>query len=153
MIDFELTFQIVVIIVIWVISLLVIYMLFLICLEPLLNKRLYKTTGNIGYQEHSNEEVTVFVHCTTSSNSNEKSDPVIYPNIIVFPIYILLTEHGGTDSQQPSMFLNIPYGCCQLLRVVCAWAICKWAYVVAIELISKSLLYILTNILYKSLTH
>ncbi|XP_058793454.1 uncharacterized protein CG1161 [Phymastichus coffea] len=48
--------KIVVIIVIWVISLLVIYMLFLICLEPLLNKRLHKATGNVGYQEHNNEE-------------------------------------------------------------------------------------------------
>ncbi|XP_066993000.1 uncharacterized protein CG1161 [Anabrus simplex] len=41
----------VVIIVIWIISLLVIYMLFLICLDPLLNKR---SKGN--YQEHTNEE-------------------------------------------------------------------------------------------------
>lgn len=49
--------QIVVIIVIWIISLLVIYMLFLICLEPLLNKRLHKATGGVGYQEHNNEEV------------------------------------------------------------------------------------------------
>ncbi|XP_008211040.1 uncharacterized protein CG1161 [Nasonia vitripennis] len=48
--------KIVVIIVIWVISLLVIYMLFLICLEPLLNKRLHKAAGNVGYQEHNNEE-------------------------------------------------------------------------------------------------
>ncbi|KAJ8668528.1 hypothetical protein QAD02_010191 [Eretmocerus hayati] len=48
--------KIVVIIVIWVISLLVIYMLFLICLEPLLNKKLHKATGGVGYQEHNNEE-------------------------------------------------------------------------------------------------
>lgn len=48
--------KIVVIIVIWVISLLVIYMLFLICLEPLLNKRLHKATGGVSYQEHNNEE-------------------------------------------------------------------------------------------------
>ncbi|KAL7291500.1 uncharacterized protein CG1161 [Trichogramma pretiosum] len=49
--------KIVVIIVIWVISLLVIYMLFLICLEPFLNKRLHKATGGVGgYQEHNNEE-------------------------------------------------------------------------------------------------
>ena len=33
-------------------------MLFLICLEPLLNKRLHKATGGVGYQEHNNEEVT-----------------------------------------------------------------------------------------------
>lgn len=43
--------KVVVIIVIWIISLLVIYMLFLICLDPLLNKR---AKGN--YQEHTNEE-------------------------------------------------------------------------------------------------
>lgn len=49
--------QIVVIIVIWVISLLVIYMLFLICLDPLLNKRIHKASANIGYHEHNNEEV------------------------------------------------------------------------------------------------
>ncbi|KAF7381202.1 hypothetical protein HZH68_016077 [Vespula germanica] len=48
--------KIVVIIVIWVISLLVIYMLFLICLDPLLNKRIHKNTTNIGYHEHNNEE-------------------------------------------------------------------------------------------------
>ncbi|ENN79825.1 uncharacterized protein CG1161 [Dendroctonus ponderosae] len=41
----------VVIIVIWVISILVVYMLFLIILDPLLNKRV---KGN--YQEHTNEE-------------------------------------------------------------------------------------------------
>jgi hypothetical protein len=45
-------FQVVVIIVIWIISLLVIYMLFLICLDPLLNKR-----AKGSYQEHTNEEV------------------------------------------------------------------------------------------------
>jgi len=44
--------QVVVIIVIWIISLLVIYMLFLVCLDPLLNK---KTTQ---YQEQTNEEVS-----------------------------------------------------------------------------------------------
>lgn len=52
-------FQIVVIIVIWVISLLVIYMLFLICLDPLLNKRIHKASANIGYHEHNNEEVNL----------------------------------------------------------------------------------------------
>lgn len=51
--------QIVVIIVIWVISLLVIYMLFLICLDPLLNKRIHKASANIGYHEHNNEEVNM----------------------------------------------------------------------------------------------
>ncbi|KAJ9587385.1 hypothetical protein L9F63_019086 [Diploptera punctata] len=43
--------KVVVIIVIWIISLLVIYMLFLICLDPLLNKR-----AKGSYQEHTNEE-------------------------------------------------------------------------------------------------
>lgn len=45
-------FQFVVIMVIWIISLLVVYMLFLICLDPLLNKR-----AKANYQEHTNEEV------------------------------------------------------------------------------------------------
>jgi len=49
--------QVVVIIVIWIISLLVIYMLFLVCLDPLLNK---KTT--LPYQEHNNEEEEGNVH-------------------------------------------------------------------------------------------
>lgn len=44
--------KVVVIIVIWVISLLVVYMLFLICLDPLLNKRIKNS-----YQEHTNEDV------------------------------------------------------------------------------------------------
>jgi len=52
----KLNFQVVVIIVIWIISLLVIYMLFLICLDPLLNK---KAKGN--YQEHTNEEVYCYI--------------------------------------------------------------------------------------------
>ncbi|XP_031640775.1 uncharacterized protein CG1161 isoform X2 [Contarinia nasturtii] len=43
--------KVVVIIVIWVISLLVVYMLFLICLDPLLNKRIKNS-----YLEHTNEE-------------------------------------------------------------------------------------------------
>lgn len=58
-IDKSTLLQIVVIIVIWVISLLVIYMLFLICLDPLLNKRRHKASANIGYHEHNNEEVKV----------------------------------------------------------------------------------------------
>lgn len=45
--------QVVVIIVIWVISLLVVYMLFLICLDPILNKRI-----KANYQEHTNEDVS-----------------------------------------------------------------------------------------------
>lgn len=44
--------KVVVIIVIWIISLLVVYMLFLICLDPLLNKRIKNS-----YQEHTNEDV------------------------------------------------------------------------------------------------
>ncbi|ODN02488.1 hypothetical protein Ocin01_04195 [Orchesella cincta] len=44
--------KVVVIIVMWVVSLLVIYMLFLMCLDPLVNKRI-KTTA---YQEHTNED-------------------------------------------------------------------------------------------------
>ncbi|XP_046688896.1 uncharacterized protein LOC124374790 [Homalodisca vitripennis] len=46
--------KVVVIIVIWIISLLVIYMLFLICLDPLLNKR-----AKSSYVEHTNEDVSV----------------------------------------------------------------------------------------------
>lgn len=49
------TIKVVVIIVIWIISLLVVYMLFLMCLDPLLNKR------SITYQEHTNEEVIATV--------------------------------------------------------------------------------------------
>ncbi|XP_046400119.1 uncharacterized protein CG1161 [Ischnura elegans] len=45
------TIKVVVIIVIWIISLLVIYMLFLICLDPLLNKRVKGS-----YHEQTNEE-------------------------------------------------------------------------------------------------
>lgn len=43
--------QVVVIIVIWVIMLLVVYMGFLICLDPLINKR-----AKASYQEHTNED-------------------------------------------------------------------------------------------------
>uniref|UniRef100_A0A182UYU8 TMEM9 family protein n=1 Tax=Anopheles merus TaxID=30066 RepID=A0A182UYU8_ANOME len=46
--------KVVVIIVIWIISLLVIYMLFLMCLDPLLNKRV-----KANYQEHTNEDVII----------------------------------------------------------------------------------------------
>jgi len=45
--------QIIVIIVIWIVSLLMIYMLFLMCLEPLLNKRIKSTA----YTEHTNDDV------------------------------------------------------------------------------------------------
>ena len=41
------------IIVVWVISLLLVYMMFLICLDPLLNNRLRGSN----YMEHTNEEV------------------------------------------------------------------------------------------------
>jgi len=36
----------------WVVSLLVIYMLFLMCLDPLVNKKIKSTA----YQEHTNED-------------------------------------------------------------------------------------------------
>ena len=45
--------KVVVIIVIWIISLLVVYMLFLICLDPLLNKR-----AQSSYTEHTNEDLS-----------------------------------------------------------------------------------------------
>ena len=45
-------FQVVVIIVIFIISLLVVYMAFLLCLDPLLNKR----RSQPSYQEHQNED-------------------------------------------------------------------------------------------------
>ncbi|KAG0720587.1 hypothetical protein GWK47_006661 [Chionoecetes opilio] len=45
------TIKVVVILVIWVISLLVVYMTFLLCLDPLLNKR----RAQPSYQEHTNE--------------------------------------------------------------------------------------------------
>lgn len=51
--------KVVVIIVIWIISLLVIYMVFLMCLDPLLNKRV---KGN--YQEHTNEDVSRTFQCS-----------------------------------------------------------------------------------------
>lgn len=49
-------FQVVVIIVIWVIMLLVVYMGFLICLDPLINKR-----AKASYQEHTNEDVSLIL--------------------------------------------------------------------------------------------
>lgn len=54
--------QVVVIIVIWIISLLVIYMLFLMCLDPLLNKRV-----KANYQEHTNEDVNIYRDNNNSS--------------------------------------------------------------------------------------
>uniref|UniRef100_A0A131Y6C1 Putative secreted protein n=1 Tax=Ixodes ricinus TaxID=34613 RepID=A0A131Y6C1_IXORI len=47
------TIRVLVILIIWVISLLTVYMLFLMCLDPLLNKR------RAAYQEHVNEEVNL----------------------------------------------------------------------------------------------
>jgi flagellar biosynthesis/type III secretory pathway M-ring protein FliF/YscJ len=44
-------FQVVVIIVVWAVSLLVVYMLFLVCLEPLISGRTGKS-----YQEHVDED-------------------------------------------------------------------------------------------------
>ncbi|KAK8737335.1 hypothetical protein OTU49_004449, partial [Cherax quadricarinatus] len=46
------TIKVVVILVIWIISLLVVYMGFLLCLDPLLNKR----RSQPSYQEHTNED-------------------------------------------------------------------------------------------------
>jgi len=46
------TIKVVVILVIWIISLLVVYMGFLLCLDPLLNKR----RAQPSYQEHTNED-------------------------------------------------------------------------------------------------
>lgn len=73
------------VIVIWVISMLVVYMLFLICLDPLLNKRV-----KANYQEHTNEDVS------------ENSD-------VVIPL--LSMEHqqsdsGGDYSDEEDVFTN-----------------------------------------------
>ncbi|KAI5640382.1 TMEM9 domain-containing protein [Phthorimaea operculella] len=53
--------KVVVIIVIWVITLLVVYMGFLICLDPLINKR-----AKASYQEHTNEDDEGSVSAGTS---------------------------------------------------------------------------------------
>ncbi|XP_053970608.1 uncharacterized protein CG1161 [Hylaeus anthracinus] len=66
--------KIVVILVIWVISLLVIYMLFLICLDPLLNKRIHKASANIGYHEHNNEEDDTSITPGTSHPMRERGN-------------------------------------------------------------------------------
>ena len=66
--------KIVVILVIWVISLLVIYMLFLICLDPLLNKRIHKASTNIGYHEHNNEEDDASIAPGTSHPMGERGN-------------------------------------------------------------------------------
>lgn len=50
------TIRVVIILIIWVVSLLVVYMLFLMCLEPLLNKRRGAMSA---YTEHTNEEVNM----------------------------------------------------------------------------------------------
>lgn len=63
-IDFS-PFQVVVIIVIWIISLLGIYMLFLNLLEPILNKRVKQN-----YSEHINNEEEASINSNTSSSSN-----------------------------------------------------------------------------------
>lgn len=55
--------KVVVIIVIWVISLLCIYMLFLMCLDPLLNKR-----AKGSYLEHTNEEDDTSQEAASSSH-------------------------------------------------------------------------------------
>ncbi|CAO1329903.1 unnamed protein product [Diamesa tonsa] len=58
--------KVVVIIVIWIISLLCIYMLFLMCLDPLLNKR---AKNQSSYQEHLNEDdETASVGAASSSH-------------------------------------------------------------------------------------
>lgn len=77
--------KVVVVIVIWVISMLVVYMLFLICLDPLLNKRV-----KANYQEHTNEDVS------------ENND-------VVMPL--LSMEHqqsdsGGDYSDEEDVFTN-----------------------------------------------
>lgn len=59
-----LLFQVVVIIVIWIISLLGVYMLFLNLLEPILNKRVKQN-----YSEHINDE-EASINSNTSSSSN-----------------------------------------------------------------------------------
>ncbi|XP_076248560.1 uncharacterized protein CG1161 [Calliopsis andreniformis] len=66
--------KIVVILVIWVISLLVIYMLFLICLDPLLNKRIHKASTNIGYHEHNNEDDDASIAPGTSHPMGERGN-------------------------------------------------------------------------------
>lgn len=78
--------QIVVIIVIWVISLLVIYMLFLICLDPLLNKRIHKASANIGYHEHNNEEVCHQFCFSLICMGNEQ----ILKNVLIMHVFFLL---------------------------------------------------------------
>ncbi len=51
--------QVVVILVIWVISILVIYMGFLSCLDPILNKRaILRTSQSVTYREHHDERTS-----------------------------------------------------------------------------------------------
>lgn len=56
----------------WLLSLLCIYMLFLMCLEPLLNKRV---KGN--YQEHTNEEEEAGPSAATSTPAVAVSSNVL----------------------------------------------------------------------------
>ncbi|XP_054716202.1 uncharacterized protein CG1161-like [Uloborus diversus] len=65
------TIKVVVIIIIWVISLLTVYMLFLMCLDPLLNKR------RTAYHEHTNEEVTLDVPMPTIPRPRAGSSNVL----------------------------------------------------------------------------
>lgn len=65
------TIKVVVILIIWVISLLVVYMLFLMCLDPLLNKR------RTAYEEHKNEEVNLDDPVTTMQRPRTVSTNVL----------------------------------------------------------------------------
>ncbi|KAG1653350.1 hypothetical protein GQR58_025676 [Nymphon striatum] len=59
---------VVVILIIWVVSLLVVYMLFLMCLDPILNKK------RAAYQEHQNEEeVNMDEHFPSTSRATDSS--------------------------------------------------------------------------------
>lgn len=84
--------QIVVIIVIWVISLLVIYMLFLICLDPLLNKRIHKASANIGYHEHNNEEVCRQFCFSLICMGNEQ----IFKNVLIMHVFFFVTQDDSS---------------------------------------------------------
>ncbi|XP_050075636.1 uncharacterized protein CG1161 [Anopheles maculipalpis] len=64
--------KVVVIIVIWIISLLVIYMLFLMCLDPLLNKRV-----KANYQEHTNEDDDTAVTVSNGQDMHVRENNVL----------------------------------------------------------------------------
>lgn len=85
--------QIVVIIVIWVISLLVIYMLFLICLDPLLNKRIHKASANIGYHEHNNEEVCRQFCFSLICMGNEQ----IFKNVLIMHVFFFFVTQDDSS--------------------------------------------------------